>query len=221
MDIEKLKKEEKIIRKLEKSVHILYENININKNNNFSILNMLTFIFFGWTGASFVIGNDFLIPLTITGIFASIWTYLTHTDNSNKVEGEFNKYTAKKFKKISNNGQLIEIFNTALTEEEKDLLNKVFKNIKNENRLFVSYLLNNFDKEEIINNKEEYFEYIKTIKFNSDEEKEFFKYNLANKLNLDLSMVKNDTFEDIKNKLKNEIFKNIQIKNKKFILKSI
>lgn len=221
MNIEELKKEEKTIRKFEKSIQVLYENISINKNNNFSILNMLTFSFFGWTCASFVMGTAFLIPLTITAISASIWAYLTTTDNSHNVEGEFNKYTAKKFKKISNSNQLIELFNTTLTKEEKKLLNKVFENIKDEKRIFTNYFLNKFTYEDIINNKKEFFEYIKNIEFLSEEEKISFKYKLADKLNLDVSMIRNDDFDDIKNKLVNENFKGIKIKSKKLILKSI
>lgn len=224
MNIEKLKKEEKIVRKLEKSIHILYENININKNNNFSILNMLTFSFFGWTCASFVMGSAFLIPLTITSISASIWAYLTTTDNSHAVEGEFNKYTAKKFKRISNSNQLMEIFNSSLTKEEKEILNKIFKNTKSEESIFSDYILNQFTKEEIIKNQNQFFEYIKEIEFLSKEEKENFKYKLADKLYLDLSIIKDDDFDDIKNKLlagNFKGFKNIKIKSNKMIIKSL
>lgn len=221
MNIEELKKEEKIIRKLEKSIHVLYENININKNNNFSILNMLTFSFFGWTATSFIMDTGFLIPLTITAISASIWVYLTTNDNSSSMKGKFKKYTAKKFKKISNSSQLIEIFESSLSEKEKELLNKVFENIKNEKRIFINYFLNKFTYEDIINNKKEFFEYIKNIEFVSEEEEKIFKYKLADKLNLDISMIKNDDFYNIKNKLTEESYKDIKIKNKKLILKSI
>lgn len=221
MNIKELKKEEEVIRKLEKSIHILYENININKNNNFSILNLLTFTFLGWGATSFVIGTEFLIPLTITAISLSIWVYLANFDNSKNMEGEFNKYTVKKFKKISNSNQLIEVFNSSLTKEERDLLNKVFKNIKSEKRIFINYFLNNITYDYIIANKKEFFDYIGNIKFISEEEKESFKYKLADKLHLDISMIRKDDFNDIRNKLVNESFKDIKIKSKKLILKSI
>lgn len=221
MNIKELKKEEEVIRKLEKSIHILYENININKNNNFSILNLLTFTFLGWGATSFVIGTEFLIPLTITAISFSIWAYLANFDNSKNMEGEFNKYTVKKFKKISNSSQLIEVFNSSLTKEERDLLNKVFENIKSEKRIFINYFLNNITYDDIIANKKEFFDYIGNIKFISEEEKESFKYKLADKLHLDISMIRKDDFNDIKNKLVNESFKDIKIKSKKLILKSI
>ena len=226
MELQKIKKNIDVIKKLEKSSQKLFESLSDNKRTNFSLMNMMTFSLTGVTlGVSLSSGSIATIPLLIAIGSAGLWAYLTNTDDH--ITGDiFDKYVGKKFKKISNSNSMLSIYKSNLTDLEIELLNEIYEKKIEPKNLLINLIFNSVDKEYIEKNAEEFFEFVNKIEFKDEKEEELFKTKLIDTVHLCLVDNKDDTFEDIKKQVnKNQLHKQIIIKKEdnpqKMILKSI
>jgi hypothetical protein len=226
MNLQEIKENINEIKKIEESLPLLLENLQENKSNRFSILNMITFSFIGWLASSFVVGGFFHFPLILSLISLTIWVYLSNTDKDIG-DGAFKRYIGNKYKKITNSKSFVDIYQSNLNEKEKKLLNEIFLVNKGKSKFILEDLIiSAIDRNYAEKNLNELFDLIKMIEFENKEDKERFKSKLADVLLFDMSTVSKLSFEDMKNEVESDIInKNIKIKKSKkeirMILKSI
>lgn len=224
MELNKIKQNLEIIRKIEKSSELLFENLEDSKKNNFSLMNMITFIMIGFTASSYLTSGVGLIPMILAFISAGVWGYASNTP-ANETGDNFEKFVGKKFKKIANSKKILKIYKSNLTDKEIDILNEIYSKEIKDNNILLNLIFSSVNKEYIEENNEEFFELIDMIEFKNKEEEKLFKSNLINTMKLNLSNIDN-SYEElkkqaIKNKLNNQIVINKTEKEQKMILKSI